>query len=187
MTRKAVFIFCILMLTACGTDLSGKPPFAGLTFSTDFTHITAPDGRAWGVSFEYPNGATFRGVIRHVSRWHESSLPFMTHDILITTGDFASKGTVNVFVVNHKFIYHYAEGSPSGSINLLHIFPASEEIYKQLLQVKDWNEVSISGREIDTIDMLDAEGANRGYFKDHGCNSILVTSVTVHATGTPVP
>ncbi|MBE0697939.1 MAG: hypothetical protein IH586_13535 [Anaerolineaceae bacterium] len=179
-----LFLFC---LSACADNAAGKAPFADLTISSKFTQILAPDGRAWEVSFEKPTDSTFTGVVRHVSQWHDSSMPFMTHDILVTTGDYASKGTVDAFVVNHKFIYHYKNDPPSGSIHLLHIFPASDEIYKQLLEVRDWNRVSISGREIQKIDKFNPKGETTGYFTDMGCNSILVKSVTVHADGTPVP
>ncbi|MDF1500104.1 MAG: hypothetical protein P1P76_06530 [Anaerolineales bacterium] len=76
---------------------------------------------------------------------------------------------------------------PSGAINLLHIVPASEEIYRKLLEVRDWNQVSIGGREILRIERFDAQGNYLGAWQDAGCNSILVNSVVIHAKGTPIP
>lgn len=182
-----LLILILLSLTACGEDPNAPAPFTGLDMAADYSRILAPDGRSWDVTFEYADDSTFSGVVRHVSTWGEANIPFMTHDILVTTGEFASRGTVDTLVINHKFFYHYKNGMPTGTINLLHIFPASEEIYRQLLKVKDWNQVTISGREIYKIDINDAQGKNTGWFMDHGCNSILVTSVVVEAQGTPVP
>jgi hypothetical protein len=187
MSQKILLAFCLLFIAACGANQDEIPPFADLTFSTDFAHISSPDQRSWEVTFEKPRTSTFTGVVRHISRWDDSTVPFMTHDILVTTGDYSSQGLVDTFVINHKFIYHYKSAAPEGTINLLHVFPASEEIYRQLLNVKDWNQVSIRGREILKIDLYDAEGQNKGYFTDMGCNTILVTSVKVKAQGTPIP
>jgi hypothetical protein len=186
MLQKRVFwLLLLLLLSACGG--SDKAPLDGLTITDHFSQIAAQDGHTWQVTFEKDSDSTFSGVVRAVVRWQDASLPFMTHDILVTTGDYASQGKVNTWVVNHKFIYHYKNAAPEGSIHLLHIFPASEEIYQQLLAIKDWNRVSISGREIYKIDLFNPDGKNTGYFTDMGCNSILVKAVKVQAEGTPVP
>jgi hypothetical protein len=111
----------------------------------------------------------------------------MSHDILVTTGDFASQDFVDVSVIAHKFFYHWDDTPPNGSINLLHIFPASAEVFEQLKQIRNWNSVSISGREILKIDLYDSDGRNLGFMMDMGCNTILVTTVTIHAEGTPIP
>jgi hypothetical protein len=123
-----------------------------------------------------------------VSHWRDEKLPLATHDILVTTGEFSSQERVRVSVLLHTFSYRYdRQPAPSGRINLLHIVPASPEIYRQLLKVREWNQVSISGREILRIEMFDPQGEYIGAWQDRGCNSILVNSVVVHAQGTPVP
>ena len=127
------------------------------------------------------------GVVRHINHWHDASVPFMSHDILITTDDFANPDLVRTWVFQHKYLYRYDDGHPKGKINLLHIFPATKEIYAQLQQIDKWDTVSISGREILIINLYDAEGKNTGYFKDMGCNTILVTSVTIMDDPTPMP
>jgi hypothetical protein len=91
-------------------------------------------------------------------------------------------------VRNHTFYYQWDSGpAPQGTINLLHIVPKTEEIYRQLLNIRDWNLVSISGREIYRIDLFDSKGNFTSYWQDHGCNSILVTSVKIETQGTPIP
>lgn len=111
----------------------------------------------------------------------------MSHDILITTGDFASPEIVDTTVFAHKFFYHWDGSPPNGSINLLHIMPLSAEVFDQLAEIKKWDNVTISGREILKIDAFDAEGQFTGFLTDMGCNTILVKSVTINAEVTPAP
>jgi hypothetical protein len=144
--------------------------------------------RKWTIQYEYDHDTNFTGVVRHVSHWREEDIPFATHDILVTTGEFASQDRVHVSVMMHTFTYRYFEDPhPKGAINLLHIVPASESVYRQLLEVREWNQVSIRGREILRIERFDPEGKFLGAWQDAGCNSILVSSVEIIAEGTPVP
>jgi hypothetical protein len=164
------------------------PRWSEITFSPDYQQVVDPEDRQWVITYEYDRDSTFHGIVRHVSHWREEDIPFATHDILVTTGEFTSQARVHVSVLLHTFSYRYFEDPhPSGSINLLHIVPASPEIYQQLLAVRDWNQVTIRGREILRIDRYDPEGRYLGYWQDAGCNSILVNAVEVHAKGTPVP
>jgi hypothetical protein len=186
-SKFSLFFLCVIFISSCGIDVSGKPPFDDLNFSPDYQHISMDNGDTWDVTFEFPVDTTFTGVVRHISVWYDSTAPFMSHDILITTGDFVSRGSVDVSVVAHKFFYHWDGTAPNGTINLLHIFPATAEIFDQLKQIGKWDNVSISGREILKIDRYDSVGKYLGFWMDEGCNSILVTSVIVNAVGTPIP
>ena len=179
-----------LVFSPLNTDFWGliSPPLAKMVFSSGYEMVTAPDNRTWTIHYEADRDSTFNGVVRHVSHWRDENLPFATHDILVTSGEFASQSRVSVGVVMHTFNYRYdQQPAPSGRINLLHIIPASPEIYHQLLQVKQWNQVSISGREILRIERFSPQGEYLGAWQDHGCNSILVNSVTIQAQGTPIP
>jgi len=188
----------LLVISVCGTlyyslnsDFFGlaAPPFAKITFSDDFSNVTMPDGRSWKIIYEKNKLSTFAGVAREVIHWREESqIPFATHDILITNGEYSSPGRVTTRVHNHAVYYQwYTESMPKGAINLLHIVPLNEEIYRQLLKIRDWNLVTIKGREILRIEIFDKTGNPENYFQDDGCNSILVTSVEIHAKGTPIP
>ncbi|MBK8618251.1 MAG: hypothetical protein IPN96_14280 [Anaerolineales bacterium] len=182
-----VLVMSMIFMASCGVDISGRPPFEDLTISSDYKQIVNLEGYTWDVTFELPTDSTFTGVVRHTSLWYDSSAPFMSHDILVTTGDYALKDVVDVSVMGHKFFYHWDDAAPIGTINLLHIFPATAEIFDQLKLIKKWDNVSISGREILKIDKYDSEGKYLGYMTDAGCNTILVTSVTILANETPIP
>jgi len=188
----------ILAVSICGflyyslnTDFFGlaAPPFAELTFSPDFSSVRdTKDNRSWKITYESLPFSTFHGVVRHVSNWRDEPIPFATHDILVTTGEFSTPSRVSTRVNNHTFYYQWDSGpKPKGSINLLHIVPKTEEIYRQLLEVRDWNLVTISGREIYRIELFDSARKFTSYWQDEGCNSILVTAVKIDAIGTPIP
>jgi hypothetical protein len=192
------FILLVLVVSLCGflyyslnTDFFGlvAPPFADLTFSPDFASVLdTKDQRTWQITYETSPFSSFHGVVRHVSNWRDEPIPFATHDILITSGDYASASRVSTRVSNHVFYYRwFADPKPVGTINLLHIVPKTEQIYRQLLDVRDWNLVTISGREIYRIDLFDPAGKFISYWQDEGCNSILVSSVEIQAKGTPLP
>jgi hypothetical protein len=185
-----VISICGALYYSLNSDFFGlaAPPFADLTFSKDFTSVTDKDGRSWTIEFENRPGSTFTGVVRHVSDWRDEPIPFATHDILVTTGEYTSPKRVTTRVYNHAVHYQwYYDPTPVGNISLLHIVPASKEIYRQLLEIRDWNLVTIKGREIYRINVYDKNGNFQFYFQDAGCNSILVTSVEVTAEGTPIP
>lgn len=185
-----IFLAAFGIFYSVNSDFFGlaAPRWSEISFSTDYRTVFNPEGRQWTIAYEYDRDSIFNGVVRHVSHWREEDIPFATHDILVTTGEFSSQERVRVSVLLHTFTYRYFEGPhPSGRINLLHIVPATPEIYDQLLKVREWNQVSIRGREILRIDRYDPQGTFLGYWKDAGCNSILVTAVEIQAKGTPVP
>jgi hypothetical protein len=185
-----VFLILILACVLIGgffyytvnSDFFGlaAPPFGDFHFIDNYETLTDHTKRSWKISYESFSDTTFSGLVRHVSHWREDAIPFATHDVLVTTGDFADS-KISVSVNDHKFTYTYPDRNnpPKGTINLLHIVPFNESIYRQLLQVRNGQTVSISGQEIYKIDMFNPEGKSIGYWQDHGCNSILVKSVVI--------
>jgi hypothetical protein len=154
-----------------------RPRFADWQVQAGYGQVLAPaEGLRWQVTYEGPVSTSFRGTVRHASPWRDASLPFMTHDILLTTGDFADPGRVQTGVFNH-FFFWWAGSTPAGSIHLIHAVPASEALYDQLLRIRPWQTVTLEGREILQIDRYDSTGSALGYWRDAGCNSMLITAV----------
>ena len=172
-------IFCsiivgFLFLIGC----TNKPQFDKLTYNADYTLITSPDGRSWHVTYESDKTSTYDGIVRHNSRWMDDSAPFMSNDILVTSRDFADPQITKTLVFGHKFFFKTSYDA-SGRINLIHALPATQEIYDMLQQIKKWDHVIIHGREILIVDKYDENGKAYGYFKDMGCNTLLITDVTI--------
>jgi hypothetical protein len=155
------------------------PHLDQLTISAAYDTYQSATTR-WQITFEKSAPSRFAGVVRHASPIHEANLPVLTHDILVTSGDYALPAKVGTAVFMHHFFWRaFSNANPGGAINLLHTVPASEAIYRQLLAVKPWEEVVISGREILDITVYDAEGKTLSSWTDTGCNSLVVLSVEV--------
>lgn len=105
----------------------------------------------------------------------------LSHDILVTSGDFADSSIVRTSVSNHRFSSWYLDqqNRPQGTINLLHTVPSTEEIYQQLTEVRKGDRVRIKGIEILDINRYDQQGEFWGSWADAGCNTLLVTSVEI--------
>jgi hypothetical protein len=155
------------------------PDFQDLTISSSKEQIKAGD-LYWKITYEKPTDSEFSGLVRHVSPIRDNRIRILTHDVLVTSGEYADPSIVRTSVTNHRFRWRSAGTShPEGTINLLHTVPANEEIYRQLLQIRSQDEVIITGREILVIEVFDQDDGYLGEWHDTGCNTLLVNSVTV--------
>lgn len=162
------------------TDAFGllAPNFAAFSPNKNYTRFDSPDGRYWELIYETTRTRTFTGQVRYAGPIRISTYPFLTHDLLITSGDFSDPDLVAVSVIDHKFFWaSHSDHYPQGSIHLLHIVPQTEAIYRQLLKIREGDTVSISGVEIQRIQAYSNTGEPSGWWQDAGCNTITVTAV----------
>ena len=156
-----------------GTD------FDNLTITNAYEKIAADD-IYWEVQFEGQGESKFIGTVRHVSPIRIDEFRILTHDILVTTGDYANPDLVDTSVVNHKFIWKASNPEkPTGSINLIHAVPATKKVYQELLSLQPWDIVKITGREIYNVKAYELDDTFLGTWVDTGCNTLLVESVTI--------
>ncbi len=153
------------------------PDFDSLTISESFDQVQSDDYN-WEIIFERRDESTFAGLVRHASPIRIGNLRILTHDILVTAGEYADPKVVSTSVSNHRFTwYSEASARPDGRINLLHTVPANEEVFQQLKSIESGNQVRITGQEISKIKIYEPDGQYRGDWHDEGCNTILVYSV----------
>jgi hypothetical protein len=155
----------------------GAPPFEDLAINPSFTRIDQTDGSYLTLSYEIPFDSTFTGLVRHISPIRLGDFPILTHDVLVTSGEFADPEKVRTSVIDHHFSWTSAERAPQGTINLLHTVPISEPVYRQLLELHAGQSVRVVGREILKIDAYNPEGTSKGWWQDSGCNTLVVTSI----------
>ena len=157
-----------------------RPNFKDYQINENYTRIARKDGAYWTISYEKTNDSVFSGLVRYTTEDHEGNFPFLTHDILVTSGDFANPDVVHTDVYEHHFTWTSPKNDhPQGTINLLHTVPLNEAIYQQLLQVKDGEQVTISGPEIYRIDAYQPDEKWVAWWQDSGCNSMVVTAVQI--------
>ncbi|MCJ7626203.1 MAG: hypothetical protein MUO76_22155 [Anaerolineaceae bacterium] len=181
-----IIILLFLLVTYLYTTLNidpfgyGAAGFEELIYSSSLDQITNNEQYVWEISYEGRRDTKYTGFVRHISPIRMSDFPVLSHDILITTGDFSDHEFVRTTVMNHKFTWLSTMNEPpTGMINLLHTVPLNAEIYKQLIKIKSGAEVSIHGVEIQTINYYDPEGNLLSWWQDQGCNSFLVKSVEI--------
>jgi hypothetical protein len=172
-------VLVVVLVSLMGVRPVGTPLVGAFTVENGYRSISAEDGRSWRVIFQWPWDSTFEGSVRHVSLWDDADMPFMSHDILVTSGEYADAERVSTSVRDHHYFYSYGGRRPKGDISLLHIFPASQEVLEDLMGVALGDEVRIEGREIFLVNVYDAQGNRVAFFTDTGCNTILVTGVEV--------
>ncbi len=157
------------------------PDLDALAVSPSGDEIRAGGGR-WRIAFESDAPSAFAGVVRHVSRWRGEAMPFMTHDVLVATGDYADPARVTTRVAGHRYSWVPAGGTPgpTGSLHLLHTVVLDPRLYRRLLALREGDDATITGREILRVDVLDSDGRRIGDWHDEGCNTLLVTGVEAH-------
>jgi hypothetical protein len=158
----------------------GSPEFSNWNISSDYRTITNVDHSSWQIDYQFASDSTFSGIVRHISPLRLNFIPLLTHDILVTNGEFADPAITDTFVSDHHFTWKSKNArNPSGNINLLHTVPYNQEVYQKLLNIQNGDQVVISGREILQIRAYDPKGKLIGSWEDSGCNSILVKSVEI--------
>ncbi len=155
------------------------PDFANLRISEDCAPADVAEP-CWRIDYESSRETMFVGKVRHVSPIRLGQFPFLTHDILVTSGDFADPEKVDTGVTNHHFFWRSsATAYPVGKINLLHTAPTNAAIYEELLAIRSGDYVTITGQEILKVDYYDSQGQYRGKWQDAGCNTLRVTAVEI--------
>ncbi|MCD4753473.1 MAG: hypothetical protein K8R40_10410 [Anaerolineaceae bacterium] len=181
-----ILLVCLLAGGAWFLHFSSSPinsifySTSNMEFTKGFGSIEAASGdKEWQIRYEFSKISTFTGYIRHNSAINEKRFPMLTHDVLITSGDFSEKDKVNTSVRNHHFLWvSLIDDHPKGTINLLHTIPINEEIYQLLGSIEVGDTVIIKGREVYKVEYL-KNGEFIGYWSDSGCNTLVVTEVKI--------
>ncbi len=178
-----VSLTCIL-LSSCSIFspvMLEQHKWGSLEMQDGYRYITQEHSNTeWYISYESDTINTFSGIVRHTSRINEGKFPMLTHDILVTSGDFSDASVVRTSVMNHRFFWSSRLPTrPNGTINLLHTFPLDEQVLTDLYAIDHGDTVTIRGYEILSIDRR-KNASFRGTWKDSGCNTLLVTEVIIH-------
>ena len=156
------------------------PDFDKMMVTDGFHQISLASGQHWQLSYEQNQDRIFEGTVRFASMDHETNYPILSHDILITSRDFASPVLVSTNVENHHFSWvPLTDLPPQGTINLLHTIPMNQAVETSLARIRNGDQVVIQAWDILKIDAYSRKGDFLGYWTDEGCNTVLVTSVII--------
>jgi hypothetical protein len=177
-----IAIIFLWIFFGVNTDMGGifAPVFTQLHYSSQDQIISADNGHSWQISFESDSPSIYSGIVRHITPDRETMMPFVTHDILVTTGDFADPDLVTTSIAFHHFFWRAnSPDYPTGTINLIHAVVLDPTIYATLMLIDKWDTVQITGYEIGRINAYDSDGSPNGFWTDTGCNTLLITEVQI--------
>ncbi|PIU61201.1 MAG: hypothetical protein COS85_21640 [Armatimonadetes bacterium CG07_land_8_20_14_0_80_59_28] len=177
MTALPICFMLFLQVSLLGGCGRGGPDFDDLTISDSYEEYRSSE-ITWKIYYESNSLSRFRGKVRFAAPIRERNLDIVTHDILVTSGQYADPEMVSTSVSGHIYTWRSGKTSePSGAINLLHTVPASKGVYESLCKIRDGDKVTISGWEIDKVEAFDKSANAMGTWQDMGCNSLLVNKV----------
>jgi hypothetical protein len=89
----------------------------------------------------------FAGTIQWTGQAAKSAVPLITHEVLVTTGEYSDPKVVQIEpVVDHHTTWKYvARRQAEGTIHIVHCVPSSPEIYDALGALTVGQNVSIEG------------------------------------------
>jgi hypothetical protein len=164
------------------SEVVGAPlqDFDAMVVTDGFHKISLENGQHFDLSYEQNHDRTFEGTVRHISMDHEKLFPILSYDILVTSGDYANPQKVVTTVENHHFTWVARTDTPlQGSIYLLHTVPMDQKMEEALSQIHNGDTILVEGWDILRIEGYNKSGEYIGYWQDSGCNTTLVTGVTI--------
>lgn len=147
-----IIVFVVIVGIAIALGLSSGPPPAleiaqGTTF--DMEAGTVRHGEIVYRLNLAEEPTVYAGTVRGRSRAYAAYAPFVTTDLLITTGDYSDPEIVKVSWSNGHGRW-VSKSPPQGSCTAIHILPRTPEVQAALDTVEEWSEVTITGyRETD--------------------------------------
>jgi hypothetical protein len=111
--------------------------------------------------------SVYTGDVRAIWFYYEEPL---VSDILVTTGDY-SDPECEMGQTGHRYWWQGCNPE-EGTIHNIHAVPTSPDIDDMVHTLNIWDEVSIVGYEVDTINYDDGS-----WWTDAGCNTLLITDL----------
>jgi hypothetical protein len=109
----------------------------------------APNGAVQYDGELYPSQWTpeeeLGGIVNQVARGHFSQLPFVTHAVVLVTGDYADPEKVQIGDLEDHQVNYAATSTPNGTIVLVHVVPADAAALAALRQLKPGQWATLQG------------------------------------------
>ncbi len=106
-------------------------------------------GQAFEATLE--TDAEVEGSVHQVVRASWPEMPFITHELVLVTGDYAKPDIVSISEIeDHTVVIQSNVTNPAGSVWLVHVIPADQNALEQLLRVQKGQYVVLVGDEAKT-------------------------------------
>ena len=104
--------------------------YGDVTYSAEWGHVTS-----------------HIGDIRYIGRAYDKNAPYITNDAVVTTGEFSDPSIVRISPMRKGSMTWRAQKQPKGTLVVLHFIPASLDVYNDLKEIQEEDEVEFIGRE----------------------------------------
>jgi hypothetical protein len=123
---------------------SKRSVIAALSFGSSIDTLNY-EGQQYTATWTEPK--TFTGTVQWTGTASAHGIPFLTHEVLITTGDYSDPAVVKLEpVVDHETTWRYPAGRTlDGTIYVVHCIPATPAIYDTLETLRVGDTIDIEG------------------------------------------
>jgi len=154
---KYLLVACALLVTY----LVFKNPSVD-TIVADLS-IASEQGRIElnGVTYEaqWGNEITLSGDLRYFGRAYSEYAAYITHDAVLTTGEFSNPEIVTIKPMRKGNTSWRAPRQPSGTFLALHFIPLNATVLDKLKQLKEGDRVEFVGREETDSSVTGSDGS----------------------------
>ncbi len=88
------------------------------------------------------------GDVRVFTRAYHRVAPFVTHEAVLTTGDFSDPDLVEVSPIRKGSMSWSARTRPKGTLIVLHFVPADRDVLSRLELLREGDRVELAGHEV---------------------------------------
>lgn len=120
---------------------------------------------------EWGEPVTHQGYVQQIVSDYRPYFPVITHDLVLTTGDYSDAEKVKIRPLKEGKTVWRAKTSPQGTLVVLHVMPNDEDVLKAFQALNAGAEVKITGREELDANVSNSQG---GYYRMNGNNHILI-------------
>jgi hypothetical protein len=145
---KKIIIIALVAVAAAWFFL--REPSADNIVANMIVDVVTGDIRYKDVTYKAGWGKekTYEGQVRVIVNAHHKYAPYITQEIVLTTGEFSDPSIVTVSKIKDGNMYWRANRQPKGTLVVLHFIPLNYNIYEKLKQVQEGQTVKFSGRDV---------------------------------------
>jgi hypothetical protein len=136
----------VVGLLLIGCHRSNRAQVARMSFGSTIADIEL-DGTHYAGHWS-DDAKTFSGTIQWTGQAAKSAVPLITHEVLVTTGEYSDPKVVQIEpVVDHHTTWKFVAGRTAldGTIHIVHCVPSTPEVYDALGGLTVGQNVSIQG------------------------------------------
>ena len=145
--KKFLFLILILICTSVWfifIKKSAKDIIHGTTIDID-RGILEYDNKQYRATWSEEK--IYSGYVRYAGRAKNKYVPFMTNEVILTTGDFADPSLVTIGRVRNHSTFWGAKKQPKGTLYFVHCIPLNVSLLSELEKIEEGQWIKLIGKQ----------------------------------------